>query len=453
VEKEAVDKISSVLSSSRSQTALRKHLSRHADIFSAAKFMEAARTQVFSNVRSASMVSRRPKVAIGHPRLEYGGSESIVMWLIEALKQSYDVTVITTAGWDLASLNAFYGTSVQEHEVKVRIAPVPFFIRKLSAAALRGTCYQRFACQIAAEYDLRISAYNPTDWGLPAVHFIADFSWHPEIRERFDPPTPGFVYRDSILRKVYLGIANAYARPSGRDVLRDDQIVANSNWTADLMKQACGVDCSAVVYPSVWTDFPEVAWEDKEEAFVMIGRIAPEKQVERAIAILEAVRQRGHSFRFHLCGRIGDDLYGQQIARLCKQHADWIVVEGQVAGEKKATLLASCRYGIQTREAEPFGISVAEMIKAGAIVFAPNNGGQAEVLQNPKLLFEEIDEAADNIQSVLECPRRQSALRALLKERASSFGSQKFIRDAQECIGRDFPFKAARTSKSASYES
>ncbi len=107
-----------------------------------------------------------------------GGSESNVMWLIEALKRDCDVTVVTTGGWDLAALNKFYGTQVREDEVKVRIAPVPILARNMTAVALRGSCYQRFALQIADQYDVRISAYNATDWGLPAVHFIADFCWH-----------------------------------------------------------------------------------------------------------------------------------------------------------------------------------------------------------------------------------------------------------------------------------
>src|SRR6202020_1446568 len=108
-------------------------------------------------------------------------------------------------------------------------------------------CYQRFARNIAGQYDMRISAYNPTDWGLPAIHFIADFSWHREIRERLHPPSPGLIYRNSILRKAYLRFAAAYASPSGRDVYRDDRVIANSEWTAELMKQVCGVDCETVI--------------------------------------------------------------------------------------------------------------------------------------------------------------------------------------------------------------
>jgi glycosyltransferase involved in cell wall biosynthesis len=141
----------------------------------------------------------------------------------------------------------------------------------------------------------------------------------------------------------------------------------------------------------------------------MIGRIAPEKQVERAIAILEAVRARGHSIRLHLCGQIENGLYGRRIARICRERADWIAIEGQVSGSRKAQILAHCRFGIHTRSAEPFGISVVEMVKAGGIVFAPNNGGQTEVLDHPDLLFENVPDAIDKISTVLSDTQKHAA--------------------------------------------
>jgi glycosyltransferase involved in cell wall biosynthesis len=422
---------------------------RHLD-FGADQTVGAALDEPAADLRR---VPRRLKVVIGHPKLGYGGSEARVMWLIEALKRDFDVTVMTTGGWDLAALNSYYGTRVGEDEVKVRIAPVPWLVRSLSAAALRGACFQRFARQIAGEYDLRISAYNLTDWGLPAVHFIADFSWHRELRDRLDPPSPGFIYRDTILRRAYLGIAAAYARPSDRDVLRDDLVIANSRWSANLVKKFCGVDCAAVVYPSVWTEFPDVPWEEKEQAFVMIGRIAPEKQVERAIAILEAVRQRGHAIRFHLCGQIENNLYGRRIARLCRERVDWIVTEGRVSGTKKAQILASCRFGIQTRGAEAFGISVAEMVKAGAIVFASDDGGQTEITDHPDLLFADAEDATNKICAVLSSKEKQGALRTHLTGQAQLVSAQTFMREAQACIAEVLTVDQANSCKVASQAS
>ena len=124
-------------------------------------------------------ILRRQSVVIGHPHIGRGGSEARVMWLIEALKRDFDVTVMTTGGWDLIGVEQLLrntGSSMTRSRFALR--RFPFLVRSLNAAALRGACFQRFARQIAGEYDIRISAYNPTDWGLPALHFIADFSWH-----------------------------------------------------------------------------------------------------------------------------------------------------------------------------------------------------------------------------------------------------------------------------------
>ena len=241
------------------------------------------------------LFGRRPRVIIGHSFFGRGGSEACAMWLCQALKQDCDLTIMTTGGWDLDDLNQYYGSSLEPGEVRVRFAPMPPLPRAVMAAALRGNVYQRFARRIAGEYDIRISAYNATDWGLPAIHFLADFSWHRGLREQFHPPAPGIFYRDSMLRKFYLGLSAAFGKPSGRDVLHADSVIANSRWSAEQIKQACGVTCGAVVYPPVWTDFPVVPWNEKEAAFAMIGRVAPEKRIEEAIAILEGVRARGHA--------------------------------------------------------------------------------------------------------------------------------------------------------------
>ena len=439
---DAADKVCAVLSNPEKQKALRDHLASRSEMFSAEKFMSAAREQVKRasiDPKSVKRAKHRRKVVIGHPMLGLGGSESTLMWMIEALKRDFDVTVMTTGGWDLPALNHYYGTHVKQDEVTVRFAPVPFIVQSLSAAALRGACFQRFARQIAGEYDIRISAYNATDWGLPAFHFIADFSWHMAIREHFHPPSPGFIYRNTLARRFYLRVAKAYGKPSDRDVLRDDFVIANSRWSAEIVKQYCGVDCGAVLYPPVSGEFPNVPWDQKEQAFVMIGRIAPEKQIERAIEILEAVRNRGHALQFHLCGPIENDPYGQRIAQICFERADWIKLEGRVTGEKKTRILSHCRFGIQTCGAEGFGISVAEMAKAGAIVFAHKNGGQAEILGDQDLLFSDTNDAVEKILSVLEHQSLQSKLRTHLQVRAQMFSAQHFVRDVQSLVGGSSP--------------
>jgi glycosyltransferase involved in cell wall biosynthesis len=386
------------------------------------------------NADFQTFLSRRPKVVIGHPFLGRGGSEARVMWLVEALKPDCDVTVMTTGGWHLNDLNRSYGTSVKSGEVSVRLAPVPPLPARAMAAALRGALYQRFARRIAPEYDVRISAYNPTDWGMPAVHFIADFSWHREIREAYDPQTPGFVYRNTPLRRAYLSLVRRCGSPSDRNPVLDDRLIANSDWSAAQLRRYYPLPVVPVIYPPVWASFPLVPWSQKEIGFVMIGRIAPEKRIQAVIRVLDNLRSRGHRLTLHLCGGIPRDTYGRMIADLCAANREWVFSHGHVSGSLKAGILARCRYGIQMCPCEAFGISVAEMVRAGAIVFAPNDGGQTEILKSPDLLFDSEAGAIEKIQAVLEEPELQASLRTHLASRAEMFSAERFMREARAYI-------------------
>jgi glycosyltransferase involved in cell wall biosynthesis len=369
---------------------------------------------------------RRPKVVIGHPMIGRGGSEACVMWAIEALKSDCEVTVVTTKKWKLHALNEFYGTKIQPNEVQVRHVPT-LLPDRLSAAAFRGAVHQRFLTRIAHEYDLRIGAYNPDDWGAPAVHLLADFSWHHEMRRKFDPPSPGFAHRGGLFRKMYLGMCRMAANPTGEDYLHDGLTLANSRWSAEQFLACVGDTEVAVLHPPVWCSFPEVAWEQKNSAFVMIGRIVPEKRIEKAIEVLAAVRAKGYALKLHLCGQLESDAYGKKIKALCDANRDWVIAEGPVTGARKSELLARCRYGIQMRSAEPFGIAVAEMVKAGALVFAPDCGGQAEIIEHNCLLFESEATAVEKIDAVLRSDNLQNTLREHLAAKSDKFSAEVFM--------------------------
>ena len=105
-----------------------------------------------------------------------------------------------------------------------------------------------------------------------------------------------------------------------------------------------------------------------------------------------------------------------------------------MSGVKKAEIMGRHRFGIQTTKAESFGIAVAEMVKAGAIVFAPSDGGTAETLQHSALLFADAREAVAKIEAVLETPSLQTALRLHLAKQAQLFSAEKFMWHARAHI-------------------
>jgi hypothetical protein len=74
------------------------------------------------------------------------------------------------------------------------------------------------------------------------------------------------------------------------------------------------------------------------------------------------------------------------------------------------------------------------MVKAREIVFAPHDGGQAEILQCSDLLFANESDAVAKIHRVLESPSLQSVIRSTLLDRAQFFSTSSFISSVREFV-------------------
>ncbi len=137
------------------------------------------------------MILSRPRLGIAHVCMGRGGSEAKPLWGIQSLREEYDITLLTAGHVgpnQLDNLNHFYGTSLKHDDFRVLEAPVfPGMRNNQSAAALRGSLFQRFCRKVAGQFDVLVSAYNLCDFGVPAIHLIADLSWDPGLRQQFDP--------------------------------------------------------------------------------------------------------------------------------------------------------------------------------------------------------------------------------------------------------------------------
>ena len=356
------------------------------------------------------------------------------MWSLQALCADHAVSLLTAGPVALDALNAFYGTGLASGDFAVDRAPLPGLLRSgRTAAALRGAFYQRHCRKRAHAYDVLISAYNACDFGVPAIQCLADFSWDEATRRELHPVPEAAVHRRRRLRAAYLALARRVAKPSGLDPWAPPNLVlANSAWSADLLRRRHGVE-ARVLYPPVTDAWPEVPPEARAAGFVCLGRVAPEKRIERVVAILGRVRELGHDVHLHVVGGLDDSAYGRGIRALCEPRRAWIHLEGRRAGAEKARLLTHHRFGLHACQGEAFGISVAEMVKAGCIPFVPAVGGQAEIVDHPELTYASEEEAVRKIVAVLDSNPLESALRAHLAESARRFSASRFadgLRDA-----------------------
>lgn len=379
------------------------------------------------------MAARLGKVAIAHSRLGWGGSEVYVMWGIDALVNAgCDVTLLTLGDVELARLNGWCGTSLSNGDFHVRRPGyLPVLMPVLHAAAVRDNLFQRFCRSIAHEFDVLISGYNPCDFGQPAVHLVQDFSWHEGLRDELDqPPADGSwrVHRKGALRAAYLRTAGLLGAPSGRNLLDGrDLFVVNSRWVSDVTRQRCGFSQQCVVYPPVVFRSEPLPDAGRDDGFVILGRVGPEKRIEQAIEIIERLRTMGHRLRLHIVGDIEVGTpYGNMIATLVRARSSWVIAEGRKLGTDKERSLMQHRYGIHARAGEAFGIGVAELVKAGCIPFVPATGGPAEIVGTPELCWSTTDDAVRAIDQVLRDPGRRSRLRRHLADRGALFGIQRF---------------------------
>lgn len=369
--------------------------------------------------------SDKPLIGIAHPRLYRGGSEGALMWAVDALVEEYRVHLITTGEPDLPSLNRLYGTTIPEDAVTVVPVPLPrFLMRTDKASALRGHWHQRFCRRIADRYDVLFSAYNLCDFGRPAIQRIADFSWAPDVRAAVDPDATGSrgFHQTNFLNRLYLGMCRMVSAPSGRNLFTDDLLIANSHWTASVLKEKYGARQVRIVYPPVPGDFPDIPWEQRTPDFVCLGRLSREKRIETVIEILRRVRVMGHHLKLHIVGGSDGSLYARHVEETARAEGDWIQWHGELQGDGKRQLLAQCRYGIHACPFEGFGIAVAEMVRAGCIPFVPATGGAAEIVgHNEALCWRSPDEAAAKIDRLRRTESEQAGLGRALRKQAALF--------------------------------
>jgi glycosyltransferase involved in cell wall biosynthesis len=366
-----------------------------------------------------------------------GGSEAAAMWALEALKRDYRVALVAGGTIDLPALNSFYGTSIGADECEVVEIPLPGPLATSGwGDALRGACAARGMRRHFDRFDVLINAYNLGNFGRPAIHLLADFSWVEGTRRQHDPVPAGIrsiAHTARSVRRAYLAMNQMIAGRTEDPTFRGAGIVlANSEWSRSKLLEKYGIE-ARVLYPPVVMS-AAAAGPARPGRFVCLGRISPEKRLERIVDILKAVRRRGHEVSLHVIGDTGNTDYGRQIESCARAAGSWIVLEGARTGVEKVRILAGCAFGIHARENEPFGIAVAEMVRAGCITFAPVEGGPAEILDHPALLYRGEDDAVEKICAVMGSERMRSELSAHLRRQAAKFSGENFVRNIRSIV-------------------
>jgi glycosyltransferase involved in cell wall biosynthesis len=396
---------------------------------------------------------KRPRLLVVHPWMARGGSEATAMWALEALREDYELTFATAAplrGSDWDALNAAYGTRVDPASIRVRRAPVlPGVDGPRRLAHLQVRWFERYCHRIAGDFDLCLSAYNPVHFGKPAIQLVGDFSFSEPMRRRLlahaDQPLR---HRDTPLRRAYLALGRGIELPQPPLRERGDLVLANSRWAARQLAEFFGIEDAGVLHPPVPPLSAKPGLARDPHAFACLGRIAPEKEIERVVAILERVRGLGLPVTLSIAGHLDGSDYGRGVAALAERHRHWIATPGFLDLVGKRALLSSCGHGLHACRIEAFGIAVAEMAAAGCVPFVPREGGAGEIVPYDELQFGDDDEAVARIAALLRDPGLVRERSRELAANAAAFSPGRFVERLRGYV-LEFLSSARRRSPSA----
>jgi len=382
---------------------------------------------------------KRPSLLIAHPWMARGGSEATAMWAIEALLSDHDITFVTSArmredDWD--SLNRAYGTSIDPAHLKVIRAPaLPGVTGPRRLSHLQVRYFERYCHRIAGSFDRCLSAYNPIFFGRPAIQLIGDFSFCEEMRVRLHAHGEmPLRHQSNPLRQLYLTLGEwiEVAKPPLREW--DDLVLANSFWAARQLEDHFGLSRPGVLYPPVpLPPAPPVATRDPF-SFVCLGRVVPEKEVDRIIHILARLRAEGFPVTLTIAGDVNGSEYARGIADLAASQGGWISTPGFLHLREKQEVLSTHTFAIHGCRIEAFGIAVAEMAAMGCIPIVPASGGAGEIVAFPELQFDSDEEAVAKIADLLRNPARVRELAARMPGQADGFSPERFVERLREAV-------------------
>jgi glycosyltransferase involved in cell wall biosynthesis len=383
-----------------------------------------------------------PKVLLVQPLLRTpGGSYGLVAWTLQALQDDHDVTLLTWEPVDFPTVNRYFGTAIDPARLRLQLASR--WLRALVPdgwTLLKHNVLLRRCKHIRSSYDVVMDGHNEADLGGPGIQYIHypcfdDPRVNADSMREEDFTHLGWQHRSHAIMRAYFALC---AKVSGftMEGVRRNLTLVNSDWTGRLVKAILAVE-PRTVYPPVHAAFPRISWQERELGFVCVGRIAPEKRVDRIIRILAEVRRKGWDVHLHIIGDTADDpRYYALIKPLVETNRSWISVEENLSHEQLRTLIARHRYGIHGMDREHFGIAVAEMVKAGCIVFAPNSGGQVEIVGNDdRLVYDSDEQAVEKISAALGDASLQGALVEHLAGCANRFSADRFVREIRKIIG------------------
>ena len=344
-----------------------------------------------------------------------GGGPGVGAFMLDVLKNYGPIDLLTLVDFQPNEIDDYYGTTLSQGDIQpiqvdsslldwsTRLG-IPNGLLKLHV--LMRACKKLLAQHDT--YDLVCSGYDEHDLGRPCIQYI-HYPWN--LYPRPDAP-PGW-NESPLLRNVillYNFLCRRLSRFSYENVYQNLTLV-NSNWTGQKTRERyTRLDYLVVNPPALAEKIEDDNETSRQERFLSIGRCAPEKEWLKLIDIVAALRARGHDVGLTLAGSRNTHWYEEQILNRQSEVGDWLTLELDFSRERLQELLRTHRYGIHGMKQEHYGMAVAELVLGGCLTSVHDDGGQVEIVTNPKLRYQSVEDAVEKWDKVLSSPSLKEEL-------------------------------------------
>jgi len=372
-----------------------------------------------------------------------GGGEFLPLTLIAELLKSCEVTLALNWRSDVPRAAAMLNIPLDTARLRIEyVKPAWKFLQKLDAVLPFYRTWQ--LRKLAKQADLCISAANMFDFGKPAHHFVfllrqfGDNAFCDHLAGRPAPRgLPG------LRRKCRTLLAEKILRPllgmrSTRTILKDrkEHIYPASHYAANVMREFYGDFNSTVFYPPTWLECAASAAPPERDPLqvVALGQIFPEKRLPDIIAMVGRAREiSGLNLKLSLGGSLPDTPCAAEL-RTMAATCGWLSLPGPRYGKDKELFLRSAAFAAHAERDEAFGIAVTEYLKCGLIPVVPDEGGTAEIVDNPALTYHTIEEGARILARLAADAEFREKQREHCRERARRFTRESYLRHQHELL-------------------
>ena len=299
------------------------------------------------------------------PRL-YGGTERIVSYLAEELvRQGHDVTLFASGDSVTSARLVSCAATALRLDPNVR-DPIPYYMLMLDRVR-------------ECAHDFDILHFHIDQFHFPLFRPVAGRTLT-TLHGRQDLPD---------LRPLYFGF-NEMPLVSISDGQRAP--IPNANFVA-------------TVYHGLPTDLHRPTFNPRGGYLAFLGRISPEKGVDRAIKVAQTL---GIPFRIAAkVDRVDEAYFREQIAPLLEGPGVQFI--GEINEQQKTDFLGQALALMFLIDwPEPFGLSMIEAMACGTPVLALRRGSVEEVVEEGLTgnIVDSLEEAIVNLPRVMTLPRR-----------------------------------------------